>query len=1032
MASVKGSAALLFLCLSVGLAVPGSAAQDEALRFPAPIDPRGPIENLGMRLLVGEQGVQTPDYAFVNTCRKPSPWKAQWITPASGEPAAACFRKEITLADTPQSVNAWLSADTKYRLYINGKLVSRGPVDIGRDYFGGSTGHWFYDYRDLTPFFKKGKNVIAAEVFKTWPFGFVVSRGHLGFLFEAELTLPNQRAELVKSDPTWRTTPADYFSEAATHYDAGKEPAGWRMNGFDDSSWGHCAAAGEFWNNLTASEIPPLMEARYPIKTIDNPTGGVHVPDKPFQDGHNITVDADGGFTLVFDRVLSAYPTIKVKGGKGAQIAIKVQHRCVMTLGDGEQYFEFPFMVEVVPSFRVEVSHITTPLEIQDVGAVFTSQPVQYRGTFECSDDKLNQIWKAARWAVQICLQTHHMDSPNHQEPISDPGDYLIESMVNYAAFDQPWLARQDIRKFAWVLRDEKYHNFHTSYSLGWLQMLMDYYDHTGDKALIVEMAPYVHELLDTYATWRGKHGLISEAPNYMFMDWVEIGGFACHHPPAVIGQGYLTAFYYQGLENASRVARIMGDTARVAKYRGLRTEIAAAFNRELWVPEKGLYRDGKPFQSSVKPYEWLPADRDVETFSPHVNCLAVLYDLAPKNMQQPIMDKVLAGKHLNTQPWFMHWVFQAIGHAGVFDQYGIAQMRRWQVVHETQSFREMWNSGDLSHGWCSTPLVQLSSVVLGVTPEEPGFKLVSIRPTLCDLDWASGKVPTPHGDVAVSCAVKDGKLTLDVTVPQGTEANITVPTSRFDQPLVTEDGQSLPAGTAPPEVRVAAGTYQFTVTGTLKPVPASLNASAGLMQAKTNTDSADAFEADVLKADLIHAGPASALVRIEDHAAHAGGGSNADALVNGTTHNGSGSGPTLDDGKTFRGYGTGDSVTFYLDTRAHKAGYDITGIRTFAGHLDSRASQNYTVLFALATAPLKFIRLTSASVQCDGGASELLAQVKNGDVLNGGPGAQARGVVAVRFEFEDGSTDGGGGQGFDVYREINIVGTPTAYGNGN
>ena len=148
-------------------------------------------------------------------------------------------------------------------------------------------------------------------------------------------------------------------------------------------------------------------------------------------------------------------------------------------------------------------------------------------------------------------------------------------------------------------------------------------------------MAPYVHELLDTYASWRGKNGLISEAPNYMFMDWVDIGGFGCHHPPAVIGQGYLTAFYYHGLEMASRVAGMTGDTARVAKYAQLRREIAAAFNRELWVAGKGLYRDGKPFQTSVKPGQWLPADKDIETFSPHVNLLAVLYDLAPKERQR-------------------------------------------------------------------------------------------------------------------------------------------------------------------------------------------------------------------------------------------------------------------------------------------------------------------------------------------------------------------------------------------------------------
>ena len=352
-----------------------------------------------------------------------------------------------------------------------------------------------------------------------------------------------------------------------------------------------------------------------------------------------------------------------------------------MILGEGEQYFEFPFMTEIAPAFTVELKNVKTPVEIVDVGANFTSQPLEYRGAFQCSDERLNRIWKVSRWAVQICLQTHHLDSPNHQEPICDPGDYVIEAMVNDYAFAQPWLTRQDVRKFAWLLKDEKYHNFHTSYSIGWLQMLMDYYDYTGDKSLVEEMAPYVHELLDTYASWRGKNGLISEAPNYMFMDWVDIAGFGCHHPPAVIGQGYLTAFYYHGLEMASRVAEMTGDTARVEKYAKLRGEIAAAFNRELWVADKGLYRDGKPFQTSVKPGPWLPADKDIETFSPHVNLLAVLYDLAPKEQQPAIVEKVLAEKPLNTQPWFMHWVFQAIDHAGLFDRYGTPQMRRWRIV---------------------------------------------------------------------------------------------------------------------------------------------------------------------------------------------------------------------------------------------------------------------------------------------------------------------------------------------------------------
>jgi hypothetical protein len=177
-------------------------------------------------------------------------------------------------------------------------------------------------------------------------------------------------------------------------------------------------------------------------------------------------------------------------------------------------------------------------------------------------------------------------------------------------------------------------------------------------------------------------------------------------------------------------------------------------------------------------------------------------------------VEKVLSEKPLNTQPWFMHWVFQAIDHAGLFDQYGTAQMLRWQIVPETQSFHEMWKGGDLSHGWCSTPLVQMSARVLGVTPTAPGFKTLAIRPALCDLKWAKGSVPTPHGEVAVSWALGDDKLQLDVTVPADTEADVTLPTSRFEHPAITMDRRK-----AGPVVHINGGTHRFTVAGKLEPV---------------------------------------------------------------------------------------------------------------------------------------------------------------------------------------------------------------------
>ena len=720
-----------------------------------------PIEHPGMSVLVDSNGVQAVGYQFQNNCQKPGSWQAKWIWPSGDKNCeAAMFRKEVVLADAPQTARAWLTADARYRLFVNGRLVSRGPVDMGRDYAGGNTHRWFYDCRDLTPFFVKGTNVIAAEVFRHWT-GWTVSRGQSGFLFEAEITSRDGQKTTMATDTNWHSQVAPQYPNFTT-YDAGKEVSGWCSPGFDDAGWPLSSEVNDVWSSLVASEIPTLMEARYPVLRVEG------LPDK--------VITNETSFRVVFDRVLSGYPVLKVKGGKGAELTIKANNQAKFILGGGERGYEFPHMTEIVPAFTVLVKNVTEPLEIEDAETIFTSQPVEYRGDFQCSDEQLNRIWNVSRWAVQICLQTHHLDSPNHQEPISDPGDYLIESMVNYYAFAQPWLARQDVRKFAWLLKDENYHNFHTSYSIGWLQMLMDYYDYTGDKTLVVEMAPYVHELLDTYTSWRGTNGIISETPNYMFMDWVKIGGFECHHPPAVIGQGYLTAFYYHGLEMAARVAALTSDTARVEKYNKLRGEIAAAFNRELWNVDQGLYRDGKPFQTSVKPGQWLPADKDIETFSPHGNLLAVLYGLAPKEQQAAIVEKVLAEKPLNTQPWFMHWVFQAVDRAGLFDKYGTAQMRRWQIVPETQSFREMWKSGDLSHGWCSTPLVQMSQRILGVEPASPGFKTMTIRPHVCDLTWAKGKVPTPHGDVEVSWKWASDKLMIDVIIPDGTEAEVILP----------------------------------------------------------------------------------------------------------------------------------------------------------------------------------------------------------------------------------------------------------------
>ena len=175
------------------------------------------------------------------------------------------------------------------------------------------------------------------------------------------------------------------------------------------------------------------------------------------------------------------------------------------------------------------------------------------------------------------------------------------------------------------------------------------------------------------------------------------------------------------------------------------------------------------------------------------------------------------------------------------------------------------------------------------------------------------------------------------------------------------------------------------------------------LVDPRTNA-ALDGFEARIPKSRI-------AIAKTEDKASNPGGGADASALFNGTTRNGSAQAATLDDGKTFRGYGQGDTLTVTLDTAKAHGGYDLSEIRTFAGHGDGRASQAFRLLAATAHEPTKFKLVETVKLPTKSGATEVSIASST----------KLRGVVALRFEFADGPL------GYNLYREIAIQGTASA-----
>ncbi|MEI8282806.1 MAG: hypothetical protein WCG75_10410, partial [Armatimonadota bacterium] len=131
----------------------------------ANFDIRGPILAYQKPAIIDKQSVQVgePPKSISESDRGPNIGKWIWCPDAKLN-VPARFLRVLTLKDTPKSVRSWITAEVRYRMWINGKLAARGPADSGRDYDSGPSGPWLEDVRDLSLYFTKGENVVAIEV----------------------------------------------------------------------------------------------------------------------------------------------------------------------------------------------------------------------------------------------------------------------------------------------------------------------------------------------------------------------------------------------------------------------------------------------------------------------------------------------------------------------------------------------------------------------------------------------------------------------------------------------------------------------------------------------------------------------------------------------------------------------------------------------------------------------------------------------------------------------------------------------------
>ena len=424
-------------------------------------------------------------------------------------------------------------------------------------------------------------------------------------------------------------------------------------------------------------------------------------------------------------------------------------------------------------------------LTLRRARTILEHAPVADLGSFSCSDTLLNDAWQISRRTIRLCMQGFYEDGVK-RDGMLWIGDYRVEFLCAHYLFADAALARRSLQMFAqcrhengslsavallagghlhprinyqgdlsqpgflhqWVL---------DNYCADFVSSVWEYVLHTGDTALATELAPVVHGVLG----FLGKVDLAAAAGGKTFI--------TDNQPEQLDWWGSRPALAYQiaaAFADGSKLADLLGETALVQNYREQhrsRLPRAAALFGD---PARAACRDDFP-ANATRSWHAHAAALLAGAITP-----AELRAVFPLLQFDPAVRRPMAG--------FMEfYLLQAWLDAGLTREaldemrsyYG--QMLRsgatttWEIVDRREPGIDHINVAGRSHchGWSAAPANLLPAKILGVTPTALGYREVAIRPSLGDLAWAKGEIPTPHGIISVSLT---GATAGEVTLPGG------------------------------------------------------------------------------------------------------------------------------------------------------------------------------------------------------------------------------------------------------------------------
>lgn len=735
-------------------------------------------------------------------------WKAAWIkVPETSDNGYGVylFRKSIDITAVPSSFIIHVSADNRYKLFVNGKLVSLGPAR-------GDINHWNYETVDIAPYMRTGKNIIASQVWNEgeWRAEAQISL-RTGFILQGATDAEN----IVNTNNSWKcikdssyqpikvTLQTYYVTGPGELVDMSTHINNWESLDYNDNAWSNAqtifpgspktimGAYGTPSGWLLVPSAIPQMELKVQRLSHIKKTDGVIIPATFPTSKTAITIPSNTSATILLDQdfLTNAYLSLVLSGGKDAGISLayaealftKYPQKGNRNETDGKFFMGRKdsiisngtngqiFTSLTFRTYRYILLKITTKdaaLTIDDLYGTFTGYPFKYNAALLSEDTELNKILETGWRTARLCAVETYTDCP-YYEQLQYIGDARIQALVSLYNSGDDRLIRNALN-----LMDESRlpegvtlsrhpsatPQYIPTFSLWYIGMLHDYLMYGKDTGFIKNKLAGERQVLNYFRNYQQPDGSLKNVPYWMFTDWVKKTGWTDGEGP--VGKDGSAALLDLQLLWAYQLAADMEAKIGIKDYAALYTEYA--------VQLKKMIRN-KYWDDTKK----LIADRpEKDLFSQHANALAILTDVVDKTSFATIEKKLINDTTLAPASiYFKYYLHQAFIKAGFGNDY-LSWLDIWRENFK-MGLTTWAEISDINaarsdcHAWGASPNIEFFRTILGIDSDAIGFTKVKIEPHLGTLKNISGFIPHPYGKIAVEYLYKNNKWMIAINLPQ-------------------------------------------------------------------------------------------------------------------------------------------------------------------------------------------------------------------------------------------------------------------------